>query len=275
MRLNSNVKAYCIVVAALVIAAVFCACAAKTDTVSSPSPSASAEPTSSPAVSASPYVSPSASATPSSTADDSASPTPYELNPLWTFCNEYSTAADSVLSAISERLSAADNSEALELTLLSSSHSRALSVLMQSIGRLTYSESGVYSSTLNGSEAGSGTMSATESGYIFEFDYDNGDVLSGYFSKDCKYVWFSKSSADSGSDQLTGCIKHDETGWTSYASEYLSDTVFHVGTDGESYFAADDVQAVLSGDNISIADYSPVPNATAMPSSVPVSSATP
>ena len=275
MRLKSNVKAYCIVVAALVIAAVFCACAAKTDTVSSPSPSASAEPTSSPAVSVTPSVSPSASVTPSSTADDSASPTPYELNPLWTFCNEYSTAADSVLSAISERLSAADNSEALELTLLSSSHSRALSVLMQSIGRLTYSESGVYSSTLNGSEAGSGTMSATESGYIFEFDYDNGDVLSGYFSKDCEYVWFSKSSADSGSDQLTGCIKHDELGWTSYASEYLSDTVFHVGTDGESYFAADDVQAVLSGDNISIADYSPVPNATAMPSSVHVSSATP
>lgn len=274
MRLKSNVKAYCIVVAALVIAAVFCACAAKT-TVSSPSPSASAEPTSSPAVSATPSVSPSASASPSSTADDSASPTPYELNPLWTFCNEYSAAADSVLSTISELLSATDNSEALELTLLSSSHSRALSVLMQSIGRLTYSESGVYSSTLNSSEAGSGTMSATESGYIFEFDYDNGDVLSGYFSKDSEYVWFSKSSADSGSDQLTGCIKHDETGWTSYASEYLSDTVFHVGSDEESYFAADDVQAVLIGDNISIADYSPVPNATAMPSSAPVPSATP
>ncbi len=274
MRLKGNVKACCIVVAALVIAAVFCACAAQTNTASSPSSSASAEPTSSPAVSASPSVSPSASASPSSAADDTASPTPYELNPLWTFCNEYSAAADSVLSTISDQLSAMDNSKALELTLLSSSHSRAISVLMQSIGRLTYSESGVYSSTLNGSEAGSGTMSATESGYIFEFDYDNGDVLSGYFSKDAEYVWFSKSSADSGTDQLTGCITHDETGWTSYASEYLSDTVLHVGNGEESYFAADDVQAVLSDDNIIIADYSPVPNATAMPSSAPVSSAT-
>ena len=111
-------------------------------------------------------------------------------------------------------------------------------------------------------------MSAADGGYNFEFTYDNGDILGGYFNTDAEYVQFAVYSADSSAEKLSGRIMRDDSGWTSYASEYISDTVLHVGASGGAYFALGERQAILSGDTLRIGDYSPPPEPTATPDAV-------
>lgn len=260
MRSKHRLKAYAVISAALIIAAVFCACTKSGGISPSPSPESN--------VTQSPQPSQSAAATPSPSAEPSAELTPFELNPLWTFYNEYSAATDTALMTISGMLGSIETGEALEMAIMCSAHSRALSILSQSIGRLTYTQSGIYSATISGSESGSGTMNAAEGGYNFEFTYDNGDILSGYFDMDSGYVRFAVRTADSSAEKLSGSIAHDDSGWTSYASEYLSDTALHVSVGGGAYFALDDRQAMLSGDTLRISDYSPPPEPTDTPDAV-------
>ncbi len=162
MRSINKLKAYCVFSAALIIAAVFCACMASGNASPAPSPAATIAQSASPSPSAaSPSPSPEQSETPEPTTET----TPFELNPLWTFCNDYSSATDSTLAAIADMLGSIESNEALEMSIMCSAHSRVLSTLAQSIGRLTYTQSGVYSATINGSESGSGTLSAADGGY--------------------------------------------------------------------------------------------------------------
>ena len=266
MRSINKLKAYCVFSAALIIAAVFCACTASGNASPAPSPVSTVAQSALPSPSS--ELSPSPSAEQTETPGPTAEATPFELNPLWTFCNDYSAATDSTLAAIADMLSSIESNEALEMSIMCSAHSRVLSTLAQSIGRLTYTQSGVYSATISGSESGSGTMSAADGGYNFEFTYDNGDILSGYFSTDTEYVQFAVYPADSLAEKLSGRIMHDASGWTSYASEYISDTVLHVGPGGGAYFALGERQAILSGDTLRISDYSPPPEPIATPDAV-------
>ena len=268
MRSINKLKAYCVFSAALIIAAVFCACTASGTVSPAPSPAATAAHSALPSPSAAAVPSPSPSAEQSETPEPTAEATPFELNPLWTFCNDYSAATDTALMTIADMLSSIESNEALEMSIMCSAHSRVLSTLAQSIGRLTYTQSGVYSATISGSESGSGTMSAADGGYNFEFTYDNGDILSGYFSTDTEYVQFAVYPADSSVEKLSGRIMHDASGWTSYASEYISDTVLHVGPSGGACFALGERQAILSGDTLRISDYSPPPEPIATPDAV-------
>lgn len=268
MRSINKLKAYCVFSAALIIAAVFCACTASGNASPAPSPVSTVAQSALPSPSAEPSPSPSAEQTETPEPTTEAESTPFELNPLWTFCNDYSAATDSTLAAIADMLSSIESNEALEMSIMCSAHSRVLSTLAQSIGRLTYTQSGVYSATISGSESGSGTMSAADGGYNFEFTYDNGDILSGYFSTDTEYVQFAVYSADSSVEKLSGRIMHDDSGWTSYASEYISDTVLHVGPSGGACFALGERQAILSGDTLRISDYSPPPEPIATPDAV-------
>lgn len=268
MRSINRLKAYCVFSAALIIAAVFCACTASGNASPAPSPASTVAQSALPSPSAAAEPSPSPSAEQTETPEPTAETTPFELNPLWAFCNDYSAATDATLATISDMLSSIESNEALEMSIMCSAHSCVLSTLAQSIGRLTYTQSGVYSATISGSESGSGTMSAADGGYIFEFTYDNGDILSGYFSTDTEYVQFAVYPADSSVEKLNGRITHDDSGWTSYASEYISDTVLHVGSSGDAYFALGERQAVLSGDTLRISDYSPPPEPTATPDAV-------
>lgn len=268
MRSINRLKAYCVFSAALIIAAVFCACTASGTVSPAPSPAATAAHSALPSPSAAAVPSPSPSAEQSETPEPTAEATPFELNPLWAFCNDYSAATDPALMTIADMLSSIESNEALEMSIMCSAHSRVLSTLAQSIGRLTYTQSGVYSATISGSESGSGTMSAADGGYNFEFTYDNGDILGGYFNTDAEYVQFAVYSADSSAEKLSGRIMRDDSGWTSYASEYISDTVLHVGASGGAYFALGERQAILSGDTLRIGDYSPPPEPTATPDAV-------
>lgn len=268
MRSINKLKAYCVFSAALIIAAVFCACTASGNASPAPSPVSTVAQSALPSPSAAAEPSPSPSVEQTETPGPTAEATPFELNPLWTFCNDYSAATDPALMTIADMLSSIESSEALEMSIMCSAHSRVLSTLAQSIGRLTYTQSGVYSATISGSESGSGTMSAADGGYNFEFTYDNGDILGGYFNTDAEYVQFAVYSADSSVEKLSGRIMHDASGWTSYASEYISDTVLHVGASGGAYFALGERQAILSGDTLRISDYSPPPEPTATPDAV-------
>ena len=161
MRSINRLKAYCVFSAALIIAAVFCACTASGTVSPAPSPAATAAHSALPSPSAAAVPSPSPSAEQSETPEPPAEATPFELNPLWTFCNDYSAATDPALMTIADMLSSIESNEALEMSIMCSAHSRVLSTLAQSIGRLTYTQSGVYSATISGSESGSGTMSAS------------------------------------------------------------------------------------------------------------------
>ena len=268
MRSINKLKAYCVFSAALIIAAVFCACTASGNASPAPSPVSTVAQSALPSPSAAAEPSPSPSAEQTETPEPTAEATPFELNPLWTLCNDYSAATDPALMTIADMLSSIESNEALEMSIMCSAHSRVLSTLAQSIGRLTYTQSGVYSATISGSESGSGTMSAADGGYNFEFTYDNGDILSGYFSTDTEYVQFAVYPADSSVEKLSGRIMHDASGWTSYASEYISDTVLHVGASGGAYFALGERQAILSGDTLRISDYSPPPEPIATPDAV-------
>ena len=268
MRSINKLKAYCLFSAALIIAAVFCACTASGTVSPAPSPAATAAHSALPSPSAAAVPSPSPSAGQSETPEPTAEATPFELNPLWTFCNDYSAATDSALITIADMLGSIESNEALEMSIMCSAHRRVLSTLAQSIGRLTYTQSGVYSATISGSESGSGTMSAADGGYNFEFTYDNGDILGGYFNTDAEYVQFAVYSADSSAEKLSGRIMHDDSGWTSYASEYIYDTALHVAPGGGTYFALGERQAILSGDTLRIGDYSPPPEPTATPDAV-------
>ena len=71
-----------------------------------PSPSAAAVP------------SPSPSAEQSETPEPTAEATPFELNPLWTFCNDYSAATDSALITIADMLGSIESNEALEMSIM-------------------------------------------------------------------------------------------------------------------------------------------------------------
>ncbi len=268
MRSINRLKAYCVFSAALIIAAVFCACTASGTVSPAPSPAATAAHSALPSPSAAAVPSPSPSAEQTETPEPTAEATPFELNPLWAFCNDYSAATDSALMTIADMLGSIESNEALEMSIMCSVHSRVLSTLAQSIGRLTYTQSGVYSATISGSESGSGTMSAADGGYNFEFTYDNGDILGGYFNTDAEYVQFAVYSADSSAEKLSGRIMRDDSGWTSYASEYIYDTALHVAPGGGAYFALGERQAILSGDTLRIGDYSPPPEPTATPDAV-------
>ena len=164
MRSINRLKAYCVFSAALIIAAVFCACTASGNASPAPSPATTSAQSALPSPSAAAVPSPSPSAEQTETPEPTAETTPFELNPLWAFCNDYSSATDSTLAAIADMLGSIESNEALEMSIMCSAHSRVLSTLAQSIGRLTYTQSGVYSATISGSESGSGTMSAADSG---------------------------------------------------------------------------------------------------------------
>lgn len=245
---NKAAKALSVLSAALLIAAVFCACT-QAENAAEPSPSPS------PSISL-PSSSPEqlqAAATPD------AAQTPFELNPVWTFCNHYSSSAGDILNRMEQKLSALENAEALEFSLMCSAHSRALSVLYLSIGRLTYTQSGLYSATISGAEAGSGTLNATESGYTFEFAYNNNAVLNGYFSTAEEYIEFTFEPGDDDALPLNVFLIHTDSGWLSKVSESIYDTEFFADNngDGYGYFVVDDRAAVLAGDTICIGDHIP------------------
>ena len=149
MRSINRLKAYCVFSAALIIAAVFCACTASGTVSPAPSPAATAAHSALPSPSAAAVPSPSPSAEQSETPEPTAEATPFELNPLWTFCNDYSAATDPALMTIADMLGSIESNEALEMSIMCSAHSRVLSTLAQSIGRLTYTQSGVYSATIS------------------------------------------------------------------------------------------------------------------------------
>ena len=146
MRSINKLKAYCVFSAALIIAAVFCACTASGTVSPAPSPAATVAQSALPSPSSEPSPSPLAEQT--ETPRPTAETTPFELNPLWTFCNDYSAATDSALMTIADMLGSIESSEALEMSIMCSAHSRVLSTLAQSIGRLTYTQSGVFSATI-------------------------------------------------------------------------------------------------------------------------------
>lgn len=251
MRSILKAKAYLFIAAVIIISAAFCACSKNSEFEATPSPA--------PSSTVMPISTPSGEATPSVT-ETIVTATPYELNPVWSFYKRYSEAADVKLKIIASALSEAENAEALELSLMCSAHSRVISVLYESIGRLTYTQSGLYSSTINGAEAGSGTLSSTENGYTFEFVYDNGETLSGYFSKAEMYAEFSLYSESGTVALLSGCIEQTDQGWTSYASESIYDTEFRIDSNGNAYFICGDRQAVLCGESVYIEDYIEYPS---------------
>lgn len=254
-------KAYLFIAAVMIISAALCACSNTAE------PEATLSPAPSPTVVTTPT--PQETATPSAT-EAVVTSTPYELNPVWSFYKSYSEAADGKLKALASALSEAESAEALELSLMCSAHSRVISVLYESIGRLTYTQSGLYSSTINGAEAGSGTLSSTENGFTFEFVYDSEETLSGYFNKAEMYVEFALYSENNGVALLSGRIEQTDSAWISYASESIYDTELCIDSNGNAYFICGDRQAVLYGESVYIEDYINDPS-----SADAVSSATP
>lgn len=261
MRSMLKTKAYLFIAAVMIISAALCACSNTAE------PEATLSPAPSPTVVTTPT--PQETATPSAT-EAVVTSTPYELNPVWSFYKSYSEAADGKLKALASALSEAESAEALELSLMCSAHSRVISVLYESIGRLTYTQSGLYSSTINGAEAGSGTLSSTENGFTFEFVYDSEETLSGYFNKAEMYVEFALYSENNGVALLSGRIEQTDSAWISYASESIYDTELCIDSNGNAYFICGDRQAVLYGESVYIEDYINDPS-----SADAVSSATP
>ncbi len=245
MRSIFRFRTFLFIATAIIISVVFCACSDTAEPVGSLSPS--------PSPTATPIPTPQETATPSVT-EAMVTVTPYELNPVWSFCKSYSAAADEKLKAIAEALSEIESAEALELSLMCSAHSRVVSVLSESIGRLTYTQSGLYSSTISGAEAGSGTLSSTENGFTFEFVYDNGDTLSGYFSKAQMYAEFALYPENGNVALLSGRIEQTDSGWTSHASESVYDTEFYTDSIKNAYFIYGNKQAVLCGETVYIED---------------------
>lgn len=238
------------------IAAIFCGCSAKGGNNPSPSPTLAPDKTQQQEVNPSSAPSPSVDLQ-EPVISPSAESTPYSANPVYSFYSEYYSASHTPLEAISNKLAGVKSAEALEFSLMCDAHSRALSVLNQSIGRLTYTDASTYSATLSGSEAGSGTLSSSDSGYSFEFTYDDDTALRGtyYQTEQTEKIEFTIASPTMGQTRCS--IQKSEQGWTSVVSELESITILSVSGDETASFAFDLRQAVLSGSNVYLCDYTP------------------
>jgi hypothetical protein len=138
-----------------------------------PSPSPSATVTSSPGTTAPAPV-------------PAASETPFSVNPLYGFYNEFQSAGQSASLSLIEALSSENTAQSLQLSLALSAHLIALSDIGATICRLFPGDDGAgYSGTVEGAASGSGTMGASENNdYTFTFTYNGGTLLIGEFTGD-------------------------------------------------------------------------------------------
>lgn len=138
-----------------------------------PSPSPSATVTSSPGTTAPAPV-------------PAASETPFSVNPLYGFYNEFQSAGQNASHSLIEALSSENTAQSLQLSLTLSAHLIALSDIGATICRLFPGDGGAgYSGTIEGAANGSGTMGASENNdYTFTFTYNGGTLLIGEFTGD-------------------------------------------------------------------------------------------